>query len=125
MVKLTQDMAEKWYQKMEELGQASSVEVEVEEAMIQLTADIIAGTQFGSSYKRGKKVFEHLEELKGFLIKYGHLLIIPGVRHVPLPPPFLQIAGIYIYVCVCVSHIVERGKAQPWKAWVFFSCSFL
>ena len=82
MVKLTQEMVEKWNRRIEDNGH---MEVEVEESMIKLTADIIAVTQFGSSYKKGKKVFEHLEELKGFVIKYGHLLIIPGFRHVCAP----------------------------------------
>ena len=84
MVRLTQEMVEKWYRRIED-NDNGHMEVEVEESMIKLTADIIAVTQFGSSYKKGKKVFEHLEELKGFVIKYGHLLIIPGFRHVCAP----------------------------------------
>ena len=53
-------MAEKCYQRIEKNVHMESslfkVEIEVEELMIKLTANIIAVTQFWSSYRKGKTV---------------------------------------------------------------------
>ena len=55
-----QNMAEKCYQRIEKNVHMESslfkVEIEVEELMIKLTANIIAVTQFWSSYRKGKTV---------------------------------------------------------------------
>ena len=78
MVGLTMAMVEEWYQGIE--SHDGEFEIDMEKSMVALTADIIAHTQFGSSYERGRKVFQYLEELKEFVFKHGHLLTIPGMR---------------------------------------------
>ncbi|CAN6478815.1 unnamed protein product [Victoria cruziana] len=63
-----------------ELGQT---EVEINEWFDQLTADIIARTEFESSYENGKKIFELLTELQLYSSKASQHLWCPGSRFFP------------------------------------------
>ena len=45
-----------------------SVEVEMQKHMVDVTADIISRTAFGSSYEKGKKVFEEQKKLMNLLV---------------------------------------------------------
>ncbi|MCO5583547.1 hypothetical protein L7F22_037458 [Adiantum nelumboides] len=108
MVNLVVDMADMWAQSLRDSG--GEAEIEVEGSMKKLTADIIAHTQFGSSYKRGQVIFQLLEELKEFVYKYGHLLIIPGIRYAPIPA-FVRLRRMTSVVETSIQEIIKDRKA--------------
>lgn len=108
MVKLTLNMADLWVQTLGDNG--GEGEIEIEGSMAELTADIIAHTQFGSSYKRGRVIFQLLEKLKEFVYKYGHLLIIPGIRYVPIPA-FIRLRRMTTVVETSIQEIIKDRKA--------------
>lgn len=49
-------------------SEGGSVEVEMHKHMVDVTADIISRTAFGSSYEKGKKVFEEQKKLMNLLV---------------------------------------------------------
>ncbi|KAH7280642.1 hypothetical protein KP509_36G007200 [Ceratopteris richardii] len=107
MVNLTLNMSESWVQTLSKHGEG---EIEIEGSMNELTSDIIAHTQFGSSYKRGRIIFQLLEELKEFINKYGHLLIIPGVRYLPIPA-FMRLRKMTTIVETSIQEIIMERRA--------------
>jgi PHYB activation tagged suppressor 1 len=56
MVKCASSMADEWEMRVQHDG--GCVELEVGDYMRHVTADIIAHTAFGSSYEKGRKVFD-------------------------------------------------------------------
>ena len=69
-----------------------SAEVEMEKLLETTTADIISRTAFGSSYKKGTRVFEEQRNLYRLLAAKDPLLSIPLFRFKsshPHPPPQL------------------------------------
>ncbi|KAI5084612.1 hypothetical protein GOP47_0000781 [Adiantum capillus-veneris] len=108
MVNLAVNMADSWDQIL--WDNDGEGEIEIEGNMAELTADIIAHTQFGSSYKRGRVIFQLLEELKEFVYKYGHLLIIPGIRYVPIPA-FRRLRRMTLVVETSIQDIIKDRKA--------------
>ncbi|XP_031498626.1 cytochrome P450 709B2-like [Nymphaea colorata] len=58
-------------------------ELEVHEQLKQLTADIIAQTAFGSSYREGKEVFTAQEELILMAIASFGDISVPGLQYLP------------------------------------------
>ena len=75
MVACTIEMIVKW-----ESGHKTVMEIDVQEELQMLTADIIAHTSFGSSYKEGKQVFEMQHEQQVFFQKDSSAVYIPGSR---------------------------------------------
>ena len=75
MVACTIEMMVKW-----DAGHKTVVEIDVQEEFQMLTADIIAHTSFGSSYKEGKQVFEMQHEQQVFFQKDSSTVYIPGSR---------------------------------------------
>ena len=75
MVACTIEMMVKW-----DTGHKTVVEIDVQEEFQMLTADIIAHTSFGSSYKEGKQVFEMQHEQQIFFQKDSSTVYIPGSR---------------------------------------------
>lgn len=109
MVNITVGMADSWVRMLGD-GRGGEGEIEIGESMTKLTADIIAHTQFGSSYKRGKSIFQLIDELKEFVFKYGHLLIIPGIKYVPIPA-FIRLKRLKMVVETSIREIIEDRKA--------------
>jgi cytokinin trans-hydroxylase len=58
-------------------------EVEVGEHLSRLAADIIARTEFGSSYENGKRIFEQLNLLQQLSSQSRRYLWLPGNRFLP------------------------------------------
>ncbi|CAH2079734.1 unnamed protein product [Thlaspi arvense] len=66
-----------------EVGGGGGGEVEIGEEMHQLTADIISRTEFGSSFEKGKELFNHLTVLQRCCAQATRHLCFPGSRFVP------------------------------------------
>eukprot|EP00253_Pinus_taeda_P011117 PITA_11117 len=58
-------------------------EIEVSNHLSRLAADIIARTEFGSSYEKGKIIFEQLNSLQQLCSQSGRYLWLPGNRFLP------------------------------------------
>lgn len=58
-------------------------EIEVGKHLNRLTADIIARTEFGSSYEKGKIIFEQLKSLQQLSSQSGRYLWLPGNQFLP------------------------------------------
>ena len=67
--------------------EGGNVEVEIQTHMMNVTSDIISRTAFGSSYERGKKVFEQLCTLIKLMVDNDYLLSIPVLRFLASPRP--------------------------------------
>jgi hypothetical protein len=78
MEKCASSMANEWEEKVKDGG--GCVELEVSHYMANVTADIIAHTAFGSSYEKGRKVFEHQLSLFKLTLQGLQYFIIPGYR---------------------------------------------
>lgn len=59
-------------------------EIEVSERLSRLAADIIARTEFGSSYEKGKRIFEQLNSLQQLSSQSGRYIWLSGSRLVSL-----------------------------------------
>ncbi|XP_057969772.1 cytokinin hydroxylase-like isoform X2 [Malania oleifera] len=62
---------------------SGETEVEIGEYMTRLTADIISQTEFGSSYEKGKKIFQLLTHLQHLCAQASRHLCLPGSRFFP------------------------------------------
>ena len=62
-----------------EVGEGAN-EVEIGEEMHKLTADIISRTKFGSSFEKGKELFNHLTVLQRRCAQATRHLCFPGSR---------------------------------------------
>lgn len=78
MIESTKCMINEWKKNVEEGG--GTVEIEVGEHFARLAADIIAKTEFGSSYEGGKRVFEKLGLLQKLASRAGRCSRLPGSR---------------------------------------------
>lgn len=107
MVKSTEEMLDNWHRIISDAN--GRAEIRIDESMTKLTAGIIAHTQFGSSYKRAKKIFEDLDKLTEFVFRYGHLLIIPGMKSLPTPA-FLELKRIKRTVEASIREIIQDRK---------------
>jgi len=85
MVKSASSMADEWEKKVKDGG--GHVEIEVGDYMTNVTSDIIAKTAFGSSYEKGKKVFEQLFALVNLTNQRNkqRFATIPGYSIIPMP----------------------------------------
>ncbi|KAL4308835.1 hypothetical protein GQ457_01G037120 [Hibiscus cannabinus] len=79
MVDCTKEMIQS-LQNAVNLGQR---EFEIGEYMSLLTADIIARTEFDSSYEKGKQIFYHLTSLQRLCAQASKHLCFPGSRFFP------------------------------------------
>ena len=57
-----------------------SADVEMQRHMQDVTVDIISRSIFGSSYKKGKKVFEEQQKLVELLVVNNPFFSLPGLR---------------------------------------------
>eukprot|EP00249_Psilotum_nudum_P002945 c16243_g1_i2 orf=55-1260(+) len=81
MATCTEQMLRVWD---EIVGSANGkTEVEVSVHLRRLTADIIACTQFGTSYEKGRKIFEQLTSLQLLTLQFAHFVWLPGSRFLP------------------------------------------
>jgi PHYB activation tagged suppressor 1 len=78
MEKSASSMANELEEKVKDGG--GCVELEVSHYMANVTADIIAHTSFGSSYEKGRKVFEHQLSLFNLALERLQFFTIPGYR---------------------------------------------
>ncbi|KAI5066385.1 hypothetical protein GOP47_0019009 [Adiantum capillus-veneris] len=78
MAACTMDMLERW-----NLPMGESREVDVAQEFRTLSADIIANTAFGSSYKEGIQIFELQQEQLRLALRISRTIYIPGKRFLP------------------------------------------
>ncbi|PNX99215.1 cytochrome p450, partial [Trifolium pratense] len=72
IVESTNVMLRSWMSKLEKDGEV--LEINVDEDLRNLSADIIARACFGSNYVEGREIFTKLRELQSLLCK-----ILPGI----------------------------------------------
>ncbi|KAH7352518.1 hypothetical protein KP509_19G049700 [Ceratopteris richardii] len=85
MMKCTEQTILRWetsLQQAEAVGK-DEVEVEICHDFGVLTADIIACTEFGSSYDKGKRIFDLLTSLQELTLTFAHFVWLPGSRFLP------------------------------------------
>ncbi|XP_010552154.1 PREDICTED: cytochrome P450 72A15-like [Tarenaya hassleriana] len=75
------EVISKWERLILEGG--SSVEVDVWQVLVSMTADVISRTAFGSSYEEGKQIFELQEEQAKRVLQALQMGFIPGFRFLP------------------------------------------
>ncbi|CAN8259353.1 unnamed protein product [Cochlearia groenlandica] len=75
------EVVDKWDKLVSEKG--SSCEVDVWPGLVNMTADVISRTAFGSSYKEGQKIFELQAELAEILAQDFRKNFIPGWSYLP------------------------------------------
>lgn len=64
------------------IGSGTKTEVEIGGHLTMLTADIIARTEFGTSYETGRRIFHLLDKLQTLTAQSSRYLWIPGSRYV-------------------------------------------
>ena len=70
-------MVSKWESMVSEEG---SCELDVMPYLQNMASDVISRTAFGSSYEKGKKIFELQSKLGAFAIQSSLGIYIPGWR---------------------------------------------
>ncbi|XP_039010385.1 cytokinin hydroxylase-like isoform X1 [Hibiscus syriacus] len=70
-------------QSLENAVKSGQKEFEIGEHMVRLTADIIARTEFDTSYEKGKKIFHLLTSLQHLCAQASRHLCFPGSRFYP------------------------------------------
>ncbi|CAN7074916.1 unnamed protein product [Brassica oleracea var. botrytis] len=65
------------------MDKGSSCEVDVWPWLMNMTADVISRTAFGSSYKEGHRIFELQAELSELIIQSFRKAFIPGYSYLP------------------------------------------
>lgn len=76
MVECTKNML----QSLQNAVESGQTEFEIGEYMSRLTADIIARTEFDSSYEKGKQIFHLLTSLQHLCAQASRHLCFPGSR---------------------------------------------
>jgi len=74
MAELTRSMLDSWQQSVD--GQQGAIEVNKQ--FMELTADVISHSAFGSSYIQGKEVFWAQKQLLGLFIASANKFVFPG-----------------------------------------------
>jgi hypothetical protein len=63
------------------IGSGTKTELEIGGYLTMLTADIIAKTEFGTSYETGRRIFHLLDKLQILTAQSSRHLWIPGSRY--------------------------------------------
>ncbi|KAL5581953.1 hypothetical protein UlMin_014395 [Ulmus minor] len=79
MVECTKEML----QSLQKEVDSGLTELEIDEYMTRVTADIIARTEFDTSYEKGKKIFHLLTVLQHLCAQASRHLCLPGSRFFP------------------------------------------
>ncbi|XP_002963760.2 cytokinin hydroxylase [Selaginella moellendorffii] len=82
MTNCTEKLVEKWSRRV---GHAKGLEteVEVQQDLKRLAADVISHTSFGSNYEKGERVFQGLTLLGVLLVRCFHNSWLPFFRYLP------------------------------------------
>ncbi|KAJ3698153.1 hypothetical protein LUZ61_001858 [Rhynchospora tenuis] len=85
MAKCAQSMVEKWTEIITKAETESNqpVEMEVSSHFLEMTADVISHTAFGSNYMKGKEVFLAQKEQQMLLFKFLLKVPFPGYKYLP------------------------------------------
>lgn len=76
MVECTKEML----QTLKNAYESGNREIEISECMTRLAADIISRTEFGTSYEKGKQLFDLLTKLQAHSAQASRHLWFPGSR---------------------------------------------
>lgn len=69
-----------WAEKMRERGNGCSVEIDVDEDLNKVTAQVISKLLFGSSYQKGFQILDKLKLLQQTIFRANRFVGIPGIR---------------------------------------------
>jgi cytochrome P450 family 709 len=90
MTECAKSMIEGWENQIVQ-DKSKQIEMELNNQFLELTADIISHTAFGSNYIKGKEVFSTQKELQVLAFATSLNVGIPGFQYAPF---FGQICGI-------------------------------
>lgn len=79
MVESTNSMIKSWENRVE--GKGGLAEIEVDQDLRSLSADIISRACFGSSYSKGEEIFFQIRTLQKVLPKGKRFVGVPGLRY--------------------------------------------
>lgn len=74
-------LVEEWHQKIEQSPGGCEAEIEVSDAMSRVSADALARTAFGSSYKRGHEIFNLSTELGSLTTNNAYYSALPFYKY--------------------------------------------
>lgn len=80
MVESTAPLLKKW-EAMIDAGGGLAAEINVDEDLRSVSADVIARACFGSSYDKGKQIFSKLRTIQTSITKQGFLFGLNGSRY--------------------------------------------
>ncbi|KAK1308593.1 Cytokinin hydroxylase [Acorus calamus] len=116
MVERTRQMIET----LEEAVRSGVAEVEIGEHLTKLTADIIAKTEFDSSYEKGKQIFNLLTSLQHLCAKSSRYLCFPGFRYFPskynrqIKALKMEVEGLLMEIIESRKEGMEIGRAASY-----------
>ncbi|XVF22865.1 hypothetical protein REPUB_Repub12eG0208100 [Reevesia pubescens] len=81
MVESTNSMIRSWQKRVQRMG--GLAEIEVDQNLRSLSADLISRACFGSSYSKGEEIFCQIRTLQKVMTKGKSILGLPGLRLFP------------------------------------------
>ena len=78
MVESTNSMIKSWEQRVQ--GKGGLAEIEVDQDLRSLSAEIISRACFGSSYSEGEEIFFQIRTLQKVMPKGKTIMGVPGLR---------------------------------------------
>ncbi|KAK1263305.1 Cytokinin hydroxylase [Acorus gramineus] len=103
-----------------DVAQLGEVEVEIGEHLTRLTGDIIAKTEFDSSYEKGKQIFQLLTSLQHLCAQSSRHFCFPGSRYFPskynreIKALKRKVEGLLIEIIESRKDGVEVGRAASY-----------
>ncbi|XP_022759932.1 cytokinin hydroxylase-like [Durio zibethinus] len=107
-------------QSLQNAVESGQTEFEIGEYMARLTADIIARTEFDSSYEKGKQIFHLLTSLQHLCAQASRHLCFPGSRFLPtkynreIKSLKMEVDGLLLEIIQSRKDCVEIGRSSSY-----------